>query len=64
MAHGISMRQQYIDIIMERTGNNVRNLSFLNTLSIDELSNLANDSFEDEVEFAGEIFDIEDIDFN
>ena len=64
MAHGISIRQQYIDIIMERTGNNVRNLSFLNSLGLDELSNLANDSFEDEVELAGEVFDIEDIDFN
>jgi len=60
-----SLRQQYIDKIMkDKYGDDdpkydSSNLAFLETLSLNELANMVDGSFEDEFELEGEVRDID-----
>jgi hypothetical protein len=62
-----SLRQQYIDRIMkDKYGDDdpkydSQNLAFLETLSLDELSNLASGEFGDEQELDGEVRDLPEL---
>jgi hypothetical protein len=60
-----SLRRQYIDQIMkEKYGDDDpkyddSNMAFLESLSLDELANMCDGSFEDEFELDGEVKDID-----
>jgi len=60
-----SLRQQYIDKIMkdkygdDNPKNDDSNLAFLESLSLNELANMVDGSFEDEFELEGEVRDID-----
>jgi len=60
-----SLRQKYIDSIMtNKYGDDDpkyydQNYAFLETLSLDELANLASGDFEDEFELEGEIKELD-----
>ena len=63
MATKKSLREKYIDSIMKnKYGDDDpkydgQNYAFLETLSLDELSNMADNRFEDEQELEGEVHD-------
>lgn len=63
MAEKKSLRQQYIDKIMkDKYGDDDpkyddSNMAFLESLSLDELANMVDGSFEDEFDLEGEIQD-------
>jgi hypothetical protein len=64
-----SLRQQYIDKILSKKGaNNKQEKAFLESLTVNELANMVDGTFEDEFELEGEIreidFDIEEQDLN
>lgn len=62
-----SLREKYIDKIMkDKYGDDdpkydSQNYAFLETLSLDELSNLADNRFEDEQELEGEVHDLPEL---